>query len=128
MAYLLSKGIQFIRDAENEKAIKILQQVLKEDPHNSEVHRHLGLAFFNLGNYSRAKAHWNTSVELEPEHHQTWWNLGQVNELLNDFEKAIEAYEKAVLSADKVFPEKAIRYREWVKKAQANRNHFLSNK
>jgi tetratricopeptide (TPR) repeat protein len=127
MAYLLGKGIQLIRDVENEKAIKILQQVLNEDPHNAEVYRHLGLAFFNLGNYSRAKSHWNRCVELEPQHHQTWWNLGQVNEVLNDFDKAIEAYEKAVLSAEKEFPEKAIRYREWVKKAQTNRNNLLSN-
>ena len=127
MAYLLGKGIQLIRDVENEKAIKILQQVLEEDQDNPEVYRHLGLAFFNLGNYSRAKSHWKRCVELEPMHHQTWWNLGQVNEVIGDFDQAIEAYEKAVLSTEKKFPEKAIRYREWVVKAQGNRKRLLSD-
>ncbi len=121
MAYFLSKGIQLIRDVENEKAIKYFLEVLKEEPMNAEASRHLGLAFFNLGNYSEAKTHWKRCVELEPFHHQTWWNLGQLNDVLGDFESACEAYEKAALSAEQDFPEKAIRYREWVKKAQENR-------
>ncbi len=117
MAYFINKGIQLIHDVENEKAIKYLQEVLKEDPQNAEVYRHLGLAFFNLGKHSEAKTHWKRCVELEPSHHQTWWNLGQAYEVLGDFKSASEAYEKAALSVEKDFPKKANRYRKWVKKA-----------
>jgi len=120
MAYFIEKGIQFIHDVENEKAIKYLQEVLKEEPQNAEVYRLLGLAFFNLGKSSEAKTHWEKCVEIEPFHHQTWWNLGQVNDVLCDFKSASEAYEKAALSVEQDFPEKAIRYREWVRKAQTN--------
>jgi tetratricopeptide (TPR) repeat protein len=121
MAYLLSKGIRLIRDVENEKAIKILQQVLDEDPQNAEVFRHLGLAFFNLGDYSKAKTHWKRCVELEPLHHQTWWNLGQIYEVLGNLEDANESYERAASSAGKDFPQKAARYREWIKKVHTKR-------
>ena len=117
MAYFIKKGIQLIHDVENEKAIKFLQEVLKEEPQNAEVYRLLGLAFFNLGKSSEAKTHWKRCVEIEPFHHQTWWNLGQVYEVLGDFKNASDAYEKAALSAEKDFPEKAISYRKWVKKS-----------
>lgn len=116
MTYYVEKAIQLIREVENEKAIKYLQDILKEDTQNAEVFRILGLAHFNLGNHAEAKTHWRKCVELEPLHHQTWWNLGQVYEVLGNFENANEAYEKAALSSEQDFPEKAIRYRKWVKK------------
>ncbi len=119
MSDLLELGIELLRQVENEKAIDTFKKVLERDPHNPEVYRHLGLAYFNIGNYSEASNCWNRCLDLDPKHHQTWWNLGQLHESLGDFEKAYHAYSKAETTASDI-PSKASRYKEWAHKAHRN--------
>ena len=120
MSYYLQKAIECIREVENEKAVKMLQDVLKENTDNAEVYRLLGLAYFNLGKYTEAKFHWEKCVDLESSHHQTWWNLGQLYDVIRDFKKAHFAYCQAADLTEKDLPKKAANYREWAKKAQNN--------
>ena len=108
-------GIELLKQVENEKAIDIFKNILEKDSRNPEVFRHLGLAYFNIGKYSEALDSWNRCLDLDPSHHQTWWNLGQLHESLGDFESAYHAYSKAEISARKE-PAKALRYKEWALK------------
>lgn len=108
------KGIKLLRIVENEKAIQSFEKALQEDPENVEVHRHIGLAFFNIGDYKKALNHWNKCLQLDPSHHQTWWNLGQLNEILKNFEDAFHNYRQAAATAHES-PEKTKRYEEWAK-------------
>ncbi len=115
----LQHGIKLLRQVENKKAIDIFKNIIKTDSDNPEVYRHLGLAYFNIGRYSEALESWNRCLDLDPTHHQTWWNLGQLHELLDDPKNAYHAYNKAESMA-KDQPVKAARYHEWAKKTKSN--------
>ncbi|MHA1975688.1 MAG: tetratricopeptide repeat protein [Candidatus Hodarchaeales archaeon] len=117
MSDQLAFGRELIRGAENEKAIKILKKVVEADPQNPEGYRHLGLAYSNIGEYSKALDSWNRCLDLDPEHHQTWWNLGQLHDSMGDFKNAFHAYTKAETTV-RDSPSKASRYNEWALKAK----------
>ncbi|MFX0185337.1 MAG: tetratricopeptide repeat protein [Candidatus Hodarchaeota archaeon] len=114
----IAKGIKLIKQVENEKAITFLSKALKDDPNNPEIHRHLGIAFTNLGDHTRAVSHLRKAVNLDPAHHQTWWNLGNIYEIENQYNEASQAYQEAANIAAKKNPEKAKRYLEWVQRVK----------
>jgi tetratricopeptide (TPR) repeat protein len=114
----LEQGIKLLRQVENKKAINVFKNIIKVDSDNPEVYRHLGLAHFNIGEYSEALENWNRCLDLDPTHHQTWWNLGQLYDLMNDPKNAHFAYSKAEIMAS-TQPAKAARYHEWVKKTKS---------
>jgi Flp pilus assembly protein TadD len=107
---------QYIAAVNNEKAIALLEEALMNHTSEPELHRLSGLAFTNVGHYSNAIKHFKEAVKLEPSHHQTWWNLGNVYEMSGKFQKAKQAYNQAAEVASIADPSKATRYREWSKK------------
>ena len=115
----LEIGIKMIKEVNNSEAIVSLQKALNKDPRNPEIHRHLGLAYFNLGHYKEALRHWKTSLELDPTHHQTWWCIGNLYESTNQNSLAFSAYQKAVETSKVLNIIKAKRYEEWVKRVQS---------
>lgn len=117
MTGYLEQGIELLKQVENEKAIQIFKLALQENPDNSEVYRHIGLAYFNLGQYQDALDHWDKCVQLDPNSHRTWWNLGQLNEILANYEDALYNYKEAARTAYRS-PEKAKRYEEWAKRVE----------
>lgn len=110
----LEKGIELIRQVENSAAITFLKRELEKDPQNPEIFRHLGLAFFNLGDYGEALILWKKAIELDPTHHQTLWNLGNLHEIEHRNDEAFKAYNQAAdVAKESSNPAKAKRYREW---------------
>ncbi|MFX0173916.1 MAG: tetratricopeptide repeat protein [Candidatus Hodarchaeota archaeon] len=115
----IAKGIKLIKQVENEKAITFLLKALKNDPNNPDIHRHLGIAFANLGDHTSAVTHFRKAIHLEPAHHQTWWNLGNIYEIKKQYHEASQAYQEAANIAAKINPEKAKRYLEWVQRVKS---------
>ncbi|MHA2244122.1 MAG: tetratricopeptide repeat protein [Candidatus Hodarchaeales archaeon] len=110
----LEKGIVLIKQVENSAAIPFLKKALEKDHQNPEISRHLGLAYFNLGDYVEALVFWKKAIELDPNHHQTLWNLGNLHEIEQRNDEAFKAYNQAAAVAkESSNPEKATRYREW---------------
>jgi len=110
----LEKGIELIRQVENTAAISFLEKALKKESQNAEIFRHLGLAYFNLGNYADALLNWEKAIELDPTHHQTFWNVGHLHEIEERYSDAFEAYTQAAVLAEKTSDsKKAKRYKEW---------------
>ncbi|MFX0123121.1 MAG: tetratricopeptide repeat protein [Candidatus Hodarchaeota archaeon] len=110
----LERGIELIRQVENSDAIPFLEKAHKKHPQNAEIFRHLGLAHFNLGNYEDALLNWEKAIELDPNHHQTYWNLGHLHEIEQRYHEACEAYTQAAVIAEEVSDsKKAKRYKEW---------------
>ncbi|MFW9853622.1 MAG: tetratricopeptide repeat protein [Candidatus Thorarchaeota archaeon] len=111
---------EYIADVENEKAIALLEEALDTFTHNPELHRMAGLVYSNLGDHSKAIEHFKKALTLEPSHHQTWWNLGNVYEMKGQFKDAKHAYDQAAEVALSEDPVKAERYREWSRKVPKN--------
>jgi Flp pilus assembly protein TadD len=115
----IAKGIKLIKQVENEKAITFLSKALKDDPSNAEIHRHLGIAFTNLGDHTSAISHFRKAIHLEPAHHQTWWNLGNIYEIEKQYNEASKAYQEAANIAANLNSEKAKHYLEWVQRVKS---------
>ncbi|MFX1508181.1 MAG: tetratricopeptide repeat protein [Promethearchaeota archaeon] len=110
----LERGIELIRQVENSAAIPFLKKALEQDPHNAEILRHLGLAYFNLGNYDDALFNWEKAIEQDPTHHQTFWNIGHLHEIEQRYDDAFKVYtQAAVLAEEASDSKKALRYKEW---------------
>ena len=106
---LFDQAMEARGKGENEKALKILEQCVKE---GIEVHR----AYFEMGKilldqkkYRRAISISEKAIEAyeeylkdHPEDHNAWWELGYIYEVRsdhnysNEWKKAQEALEKAV--------------------------------
>ncbi|MFX0086153.1 MAG: tetratricopeptide repeat protein [Candidatus Hodarchaeota archaeon] len=115
----LKRGIELIKQVENEEAILCFEKALEFKPEDPEIHRHIGLAFFNLGNLEKALYHWRQAVEFDSSHHQTLWNLGNLYEIKQKYELAFELYSRAAHEAETAGDsKKAIRYEEWAKKVK----------
>jgi Flp pilus assembly protein TadD len=113
MASKLRKGIELIKQVENEKAIIVLEEALELNSKNPEIHRHLAIALSNIGNHEKSINHFKKALDLDPLHHQTWWNLGYIYEMNEDYLEARKAYQEAAKVAEQINPEKAKRYQEW---------------
>ncbi|MBN2394165.1 MAG: tetratricopeptide repeat protein [Anaerolineae bacterium] len=77
-----------------------LEELVATDPENAEAHFMLGLTYFNLGEYDKAKASFSQAMTLEPEraaavHH----NLGVLAYQTGEMETAVAEF-KAALEAD----------------------------
>lgn len=119
----LRRGIDFIREAENSKAIDSLLVALKEDEDNPEIYRNLGLASYNLGNYEDAQNFWKKALELDPNNHLTWWSLGNLLESQEFYHEAYIAYlraNKEAISQNNI--NKATRYQEWANRLRDKLN------
>jgi len=124
----LKKGIELIKQVENLEAIKYLERALETDSVNAEIHRHLGLAFNNLGDVEKAQFHWKKAVDLDSNHHQTLWSLGNLYEGKGNYDQAFELYSRAVRAADAAGDNrKARRYEEWVKIAKKKTESLNTN-
>jgi tetratricopeptide (TPR) repeat protein len=77
-----------------------LEQIVAEDEANAEAHFMLGLAYFNLEAYSKARDSFERALALDPEraaaiHH----NLGALAYQMGDMETALSEF-RAALEAD----------------------------
>ncbi len=115
----LKRGIELIKQVENQEAIFYFEKALETNPEDPEIHRHIGLAFFNLGNLDKALYHWKRAVQFDSSHHQTLWNLGNLYEIKQKYDLAFYLYSRAAHEAKKAGDsKKAIRYEEWAKKVK----------
>lgn len=83
-----------------QEARQSLEQIVAEDDFNAEAHFLLGLAYFNLEEYTRARDSFERALELDPDraaaiHH----NLGALAYQMGDMETALSEFQ-AALDAD----------------------------
>jgi Tfp pilus assembly protein PilF len=69
---------------------------LEHEPTHSPALDNLGTLAWTRGNVAKAIRYWERSSQFPAASFVTWFNLGMAYEKVNEIEKAIEAYERAV--------------------------------
>jgi tetratricopeptide (TPR) repeat protein len=87
---LADRGIQL------ERALKMIQKALEQDPENGAYLDSMGWIYFKLGDYKNAVYYIEKSVKVRSTSAVVLEHLGDVYEKLGDIKKARENWEKAL--------------------------------
>ena len=96
----LEEGSKLVRDKKLSKAVKVFSKVIEKDPKWAEAWNKRATVLYMLGDYKRSQNDITKTLELEKRHFGALVGQGLVNIKLENYEKAIESYEKA----QKIYP------------------------
>ena len=98
------------------EAAKIASAVIRDDPSNPLAYEMLGLADARRGLTDEAAVSLKKAVDLNPQFALAWFNLGVVEETLDEFPSALIDYRKAadLDSSNREFSDNADRLRRMV--------------
>ena len=85
-----------IREEKYYDAIKILNELIAEDPNNPRYHYKLGEAYYGLGELDKALLEEQEAVRINPNMALAYVTLGQIYEQQNELDKAVAMFSKAV--------------------------------
>ncbi len=88
-------SIAFNKNNQNEKAIIILQDILKQMPENEKATYLLGDIYFEQQMYKEAVSVYMAALRYHPSSFELYYNVGMAYTMINDFQRAKEFYEKA---------------------------------
>jgi len=81
---------------EIDESKNISRHALELDPFDHEINAHLAWHYYNAGSFELAEEQAMRSVEMAPGFHEGYWFLGWIHEYKKSYDKAIEAFGKAV--------------------------------
>lgn len=81
------------------KGIKLLKEVIEEDPNNESALYYLGNFSIQSGQYDKAVLRFESLVKINPEHYEARYLLGYSFEMLKDTNSAIKNYDFVAESA-----------------------------
>ena len=84
-------GILESQSGNTTKAFDCFSQSLKLEERHLEAHYNLANLYFEAGDYKLAKLHYELSAEIEPDFPNTYFNLGLVYALNDNYEDAVNA-------------------------------------
>lgn len=99
----LSEATILSEKGENEKAIALLEENIRNNPSYAEAYYHLGIIYANLGQYDKAIDNFNNAVRIKPDFTSAYINLGAAYAYLKDYNQALKYLDNA-LSLDKDNP------------------------
>jgi tetratricopeptide (TPR) repeat protein len=83
-------GILESQDANYAKAIDFFTRCLKHDPRHYEAHYNLANLYAEVGNFTLAKIHYETAIEIEPTFTNSYFNLALTLAMSKAFRDAID--------------------------------------
>ena len=89
-------GGELISSGKPGAGIKLLLEALEMDPENADIHHELALGYRNLRKDERAFYHFNKALTLRPAFPEALNNLGTLYLMIGKWDRAIEAFEKAL--------------------------------
>ena len=87
-------GILESEEKNYSKAIDYFTRSLKGEPRHYESHYNLANLYAEIGNLPLAKIHCQTSIEIEPDFPNSYFNLGLTLAATKEFEDAITMFKK----------------------------------
>jgi tetratricopeptide (TPR) repeat protein len=82
---------------EFEQALNINQQIVENFPNDAGAHNNLGITRLALKRYKLAEESLQRSMEINPSHADTYWNLEEVYREQGLLDQAERAKQKAVM-------------------------------
>ena len=90
---LIRLGNLFHDSGKYDQAVGLYERALQKTPHDVNVRTDMAICLREVGKIDEAIAHFRESLSHDPEHWQTWLNLGIVSLYdKNDFVTAAEAF------------------------------------
>jgi len=77
--------------------LKLLQQALKQNPEDSQLHNDIGLLYIRKELYSSAETHFTKALELDPSCAECFNNLGYLKTVLGQAVEAEKYLKKSIL-------------------------------
>ena len=96
------KANEYVQKKDYEKAVVEYERAVKIDPKSSKAYLLLGLTYANMGRLDEAVKNSAYSAILEPSY-AAYHNLGLIYANKGDYDRASDAYEKALKMNDKSF-------------------------
>jgi tetratricopeptide (TPR) repeat protein len=93
------RGIRLLSEGKHRSAVDELEKSLQlglSPQHYEMVYKSLGNAYIDLGNLEKAISYQMKAIEITPDDHQAWVNLGVCYRLRGDFDEAENSYAKAL--------------------------------
>ena len=84
----------------NEEALSNLQYLIKYFPEDAELFYNIGILYEKLKDFEQAKTSYQKAIELSPQD-DFYYNLGEVLVSLEEWDSAIEAFDKVLQNDDK---------------------------
>lgn len=80
----------------NERAVKYYEMYLRQNPRNADVQVDLGVVYFELKQYDKAKSRMMKGLKIDPNHQIANFNIGVVNSSEGKMDSAKIWWKKAV--------------------------------
>lgn len=97
----IKDGIAFLEEENYEAAVKCFEKDITKEKNLDEAYRGMGIAQYELGDYSAAVASFENALANESEETASIYNLMATSYLqMDEFEKALEYYAKALKMED----------------------------
>src|SRR5215475_6997156 len=83
------EGAELIAEHEPQRAIEVLEALLRDDPKNEYAFFFLGSAYYELGDYKKALAAYVEALRLVPSYMGAMINAGHTLRMLGRYDQAI---------------------------------------
>jgi tetratricopeptide (TPR) repeat protein len=91
----LNEGVRLMYESKFEESLQMMEKAISIDPESFEAYYHYGNCLRNLRRNNEAMDAYNTSISLNSEFADAFYNRGLLRELYGDAEGACEDYKKA---------------------------------
>lgn len=92
----LQKAVEQHKQGEVAAALAVYERLCRDDPHNTQALRYLGLVKFQLGQHQPGLACLQRTLALAPDNAPAWSDLGRMHALLDHSEEAVRCFRRSV--------------------------------
>ena len=92
----LKAGLEAINQGNIQKAIRIFQQAIQENPRNQYAYYYLNKSYQEIGNFAKALKACQNALKINPNFAQVYNDLGSIAHQQGNLADATNAYRKSI--------------------------------
>jgi len=96
--YVVAKELSdaYFTAGDGASGINVLLDEIKRDPYATGIYAHLGIKYYNQQQYAKSEECYLNCIRIAPTISSYYASLGRINEMMNNKDKAISYYLKAL--------------------------------